>query len=272
MRNNTEPKLYNKESGVLMNHRFSGKVAIVTGAGSGIGRASAIRLALEGASVVCVTISNSGKATAREITELGGESLFIQGDVSKEAVVKGIIKDTIDRYGKIDCLYNNAAITGDNQLVEEYPVETFERVIDTNLISQFMMMKYAIPYMPSGSAILNCASLHGTIGMAGDAAYSASKHAIIGLTKSVAAEVGPRNIRANVLAPGPVPTVMMGRYERLLSDDIEGLQSAIASGTALKRYGTADEIANFVCFLLSDEAGFITGTVHLIDGGYSATK
>lgn len=222
--------------------------------------------------MVCVTISESGKSTVREITEQGGEALFIQGDVSKEPVVQGIIKETIERYGKIDCLYNNAAITGDNTLVVDYPVETFEKVLATNLISQFMMMKYALPHMSAGSSILNCASLHGTIGMAGDAAYSASKHAIIGLTKSVAAEVGHLNIRANVLAPGPVPTVMMGRYERLLSDDVEGLQSAIASGTALKRYGTPEEVANFVCFLLSDEAAFITGTVHLIDGGYSATK
>ncbi len=255
-----------------MSSRFNGKVAIVTGAGSGIGRATALKLASEGASVVCVTISESGKATVREITGQGGEALFIQGDVSKEPVVQGVIQETIERYGKIDCLYNNAAITGDNTLVVDYPLETFNRVIETNLYSQFMMMKYALPHMTSGSSILNCASLHGTIGMAGDAAYSASKHAIIGLTKSVAAEVGHLNIRANVLAPGPVPTVMMGRYERLLSDDVEGLQAAIASGTALKRYGTPEEVANFVCFLLSDEAGFITGTVHLIDGGYSATK
>ena len=255
-----------------MSGKFEGKVVIVTGAGSGIGCATAKKLAGEGASVVCVTISESGKAVAQDIVALGGEAVFIQGDVSDEAVVKGIIADTIERYGKIDCLYNNAAITGDNNFVEEYPVETFEKVIATNLISQFMMMKYALPHMSSGSSILNCASLHGTIGMAGDAAYSASKHAIIGLTKSVAAEVGPRNIRVNVLAPGPVPTVMMGRYERLLSDDVEGLQAAIASGTALKRYGTPEEVANFVCFLLSEDASFITGTVHLIDGGYSATK
>ena len=256
-----------------MSNRFENKVVIITGAGSGIGKATALRVAREGGTVVVANRSDAGASTVEEIKALGGEGIFVRSDVSIEDDCKNVVEQAMASYGRIDCLYNNSAITGNNTDITEYDPTLFNKVIQTNLNGQFYMMRYTLPHMKSGSSILNCSSLHGIfIGMAQDAAYSASKHAIIGMTKSVAKEVGHRNIRVNAICPGPIPTPTMNRYEKLLSEDVELLQSLIASGTALGRYGTPEEVAAFACFLLSDEASFITGTAHVIDGGYSATK
>lgn len=256
-----------------MSNRFENKVVIITGAGSGIGKATALRVAREGGTVVVANRSDAGASTVEEIKAFGGEGIFVRSDVSVEDDCKNVVEQAMATYGKIDCLYNNSAITGNNADITEYDPALFNKVIQTNLNGQFYMMRYALPHMKSGSSILNCSSLHGIfIGMAQDAAYSASKHAIIGMTKSVAKEVGHRNIRVNAICPGPIPTPTMNRYEKLLFEDVELLQSLIASGTALGRYGTPEEVAAFACFLLSDEASFITGTAHVIDGGYSATK
>lgn len=251
----------------MSSNRFENKVVIITGAGTGIGKATALRVAREGGTVVVANRSDAGANTVEEIKALGGEALFVRSDVSVEADCKNIVDQTLAAYGKIDCLYNNSAITGDNADVTEYDPILFQKVIQTNLNGKFYMLHYALPHMKSGASVLNCSSLHGIfIGMANDAAYSASKHAIVGMTKSVAKEVGHRNIRVNAICPGPIPTPTMNRYEKLLSDDVEMLQSLIASGTALGRYGTPEEVAAFACFLLSDEASFITGTAHVIDG------
>ncbi|OBZ11947.1 hypothetical protein A8L34_16655 [Bacillus sp. FJAT-27264] len=253
---------------------FKGKTAIITGGGTGIGRATALRLAELGANVVIASRSEEdGVATVREITEvLGGSAAFIQTDVSKEEQIISLVNQTIERFGSIDYMYNNSAITGDNELLEDYKTETFDRVFDVNVRGQQLLMKYAVPHMKPGSAIVNCASLHGTIAMAGDVAYSASKHAVIGLGKSAAAEFAAKGIRVNIVAPGPVPTKMMRRYEELLTDDVEALEQAIAQLPVLKRYGTPEEVANAVVFLLSDMASYIVGHVLMVDGGCSIIR
>ncbi|MFF2910090.1 SDR family NAD(P)-dependent oxidoreductase [Paenibacillus sp. NPDC057934] len=253
---------------------FKGKTAIITGGGTGIGRATALRLAELGANVVIASRSEEdGLATVREITEeLGGSAAFIQTDVSKEEQIISLVNQTIERFGSIDYMYNNSAITGDNELLEDYKTETFDRVFDVNVRGQQLLMKYAVPHMKPGSAIVNCASLHGTIAMAGDVAYSASKHAVIGLGKSAAAELAAKGIRVNIVAPGPVPTKMMRRYEELLTDDVDALEQAIAQLPVLKRYGTPEEVANAVVFLLSDMASYIVGHVLMVDGGCSIIR
>lgn len=253
-----------------MSNRFEDKVVIVTGAGTGIGKAVALQIAREGGSVVCATRSSAGLGTVEEIVNAGGKAIHIFVDVTEPEEIENVVKQTMDTYGKIDGLYNNAAITGNNQPVEAYDLDVFNEVISTNLTSQFLMMKYALPHMSRDGSVVNCSSLHGTRGMAGDVAYSASKHAVIGLTRSVAAEQGLYGIRVNAVCPGPVATKMMRRYEGMLSDDIPALEHQIAQGGALKRFGTEEEISQVVCFLLSDDSSYVTGSVQMVDGGYSA--
>ncbi|MDT3426479.1 NAD(P)-dependent dehydrogenase (short-subunit alcohol dehydrogenase family) [Paenibacillus forsythiae] len=253
--------------------RFKDKVAIITGGATGIGKATAMRICSEGGKVVIAGRSvEAGEEAIKEMKGLGYEAVFFPTDVSKVEDIKQLVDNTLAEFGQIDCIYSNAAITGNNQMLEDYDIEVFDNVFAVNIRSQFLLMKFAVPHMKSGGAIVNCSSLHGTIGMPGDLAYSASKHAIIGLTKSVAAELGPRGIRVNTICPGPVATKMMRRYEGMLSPDIDALEAYIAQGTALKRFGTEEEIAGSVCFLLSADSGYTTGATLISDGGYGVFK
>lgn len=252
-------------------HRFEGKVAIITGAGSGIGKATALQLAKEGAVVICTSRDKKARDTVDLILSLGGDATYRQVDVTVSQQIKDAVEETVRTYGQIDCVYNNAAMTGPVSSIEDYDEEIFREVFATNVYGQFYMMKHVIPHLKAGASIVNCSSLHGTRGMEKASPYSASKHAVIGLTRSAAIELGPKGIRANAICPGPIgPTRMLVDYEEQLGASLDVVEEMIAAGAVLKRFGKEEEVAQHVCFLLSPQASYITGAVHLCDGGYSA--
>lgn len=246
-------------------NRFQGKVAIVTGASRGIGRGIAVRLAQEGARVV---VNHRGSAegaeeTAQLIRDAGGEVLVIQADISQFNEAQRLVQETISAFGQVDVLVNNAGTTRDTLLMM-MKEEQWDMVIDTNLKSVFNCCKaVARPMVKRKTGrIVNISSVSGLAGQAGQTNYAASKAAVIGFTKSLAKELGSRNITANVVAPGFVPTALT---EGILAEG-DNTQKAIEA-TPLGRLGTPEDIAAAVAFLASDEASFITGQVLSVDGG-----
>jgi 3-oxoacyl-[acyl-carrier protein] reductase len=243
--------------------QLTGKSAIVTGASRGIGRAIAIDLAARGASVV--VNYNSSEAAAQEvvavITGAGGKAIAVMGDVSKVDAANGLIKAVIDAYGKLDILVNNAGTTRDTLLMS-MKEDDWNTVMDTDLKSVFLCSKAAVRPMirQRSGRIINISSVVGLAGQAGQANYAAAKAGVIGFTKSLAREVGSRNITVNVVAPGFIPTALTS----LLTDE---QKEATLKMTPLGRFGKPEEIAYAVSFLASDEAAFITGVVLTIDGG-----
>lgn len=244
------------------------KVAIVTGAGSGIGKSIAIELAKNGAKVVVVNRSEQNALnTVKEIEEFGGTAIYIQADISKVEDVKKYIKATVDTFGRIDCLVNNAGIIGNREAIINYDEDTFSNVLDTNVKGTFYGLKYSIQEMmkTGGGSIVNIASVLGTSGCPSMSAYSASKHAIIGLTKSAVSEFGGMNIRVNALCPGFIGT-------ELGQDSMpEQMKAYLLNRVPMKRLGFVEEVTNNALFLLSDEAKYINGTIHVIDGGLSSS-
>lgn len=245
--------------------RFEGKVAIVTGASRGIGRGIALRLAQEGARVV-VNHRNSpegGEETAAAIREVGGEALVIQADVSRSDEALRLVKETEAAFGRVDVLVNNAGTTRDTLLLM-MKEEQWDIVIDTNLKSAFNCCKAVSRSMLKRKygRIVNISSVSGLAGQAGQTNYAASKAGVIAFSKSLAKELGSRNITVNVVAPGFVPTALT---EDILAEG-DNMQKAIEA-TPLGRLGTAQDVAAAVAFLASDEASFITGQVLSVDGG-----
>ena len=244
--------------------RFSGRTALITGAGRGIGRATAIRLAADGARIA---INFKGNIAAAEETKslviaAGSEAALIQGDVSQEADADRVVKDALAfGGGKLDILVNNAGITRDNLLLR-MSLEEWDAVVDLNLRGTFLVTKAAMrPMMKArGGRIVNVASIAGVIGNAGQANYSAAKAGIIGFTKTVAREMASRNITANAVAPGFIPT-------DLTSVVPQAVQDALLKQVPLGRFGTVEDVANAIAFLASDEAAYITGQVLVVDGG-----
>ena len=243
---------------------LEGKVALVTGASRGIGRAIAEELAARGANVV-VNYHSSAEAAeevVRTIEEKGGAAVAVQADVSDFAAAQGLVKSTIDAFGQIDILVNNAGTTHDTLLLM-MKEEQWDRVIDTNLKSVFNCCKAAARPMvrrKQGGRIINISSVSGIVGQAGQANYAASKAGIIGFTKSLAKEVGSRNITVNAVAPGFVLTdLTAGLPDELVQQSLEYIP--------LRRWGELPEIANVVAFLASDQASYITGQVISVDGG-----
>lgn len=247
---------------------FQEKVAIVTGAGSGIGKSIAIALAKQGAKVVIVNRSEqNGVNTLQEIEAVGGTAIFVQADISKVEDVKKYINETIEKFGRIDCLVNNAGIVGNREAVIHYDEDVFSSVLDTNVKGTFYGMKYSIQEMlkTGGGSIVNLSSLLGLSGCPSMSAYSASKYAIIGLTKSTVAEFGGMNIRVNALCPGFIGT-------ELGEDSMpEQMRGYLLNRVPMKRLGFVDEVTNNALFLLSDEAKYVNGTTHVVDGGLSSS-
>ncbi|QSG10169.1 SDR family NAD(P)-dependent oxidoreductase [Halapricum desulfuricans] len=244
------------------------KVAVVTGASTGIGHAAALRFAEEGASVVAADVNvEDGEATAEEIEEMGGEATFVETDVSDWDDVQAMVDTAVDTYGGLDFAFNNAGIEGENEALGDQPLENWEQVIDVNLKGVFQSMKAEIPVMldGGGGSIVNVSSIAGEVGFPQISPYVASKHGTIGLTKTAALEYSGEGIRVNVIAPGVIETPMV----EASAEENETTQQAIAA-TPLGRLGKPEEIGDAAVWLCSDDATFVTGETFVIDGGYTS--
>lgn len=242
----------------LQEKRFSGKVVLITGGGLGIGRAAAAAFAGEGAKVVVCDVTGGG----------GGEAAFVPADVTKAAEIEAAVAHAVERYGGLDYALNSAGVEGVRARVPDYPEDEWERVIRINLTGVFLSMKYEIPALlkRGGGAIVNMASVAGVTGFSGHAGYAASKHGVVGLTKSAAIEYANKGIRINALCPAYTRTAMVERLLASQPDFEEKLRARIPMG----RMGTAEEIAAAVLYLCSDAAGFMTGHAMVLDGGILA--
>jgi len=244
--------------------RLDGKTALITGAGRGIGRATAIRLATDGARIAINFKGNTAAAeeAKRAVEAAGSQAALIQGDVSVDQDAERVVKDALAfGCGRLDILVNNAGITRDNLLVR-MSAEEWDAVIDLNLRGAFLVTKAALRPMMKQRAgrIVNVSSIAGVMGNAGQANYSAAKAGLIAFTKTVAREMASRNITANAVAPGFVPTDLTS----IVSQDV---QDAMLRQIPLARFGTAEDVANAIAFLASDDASYITGQVLVVDGG-----
>ncbi|MGE0823968.1 MAG: SDR family oxidoreductase [Candidatus Binatia bacterium] len=250
-----------------MGQTFVGKVALVTGASSGIGRATALAFARGGAKVVVSdVVVDGGNETVTMIRETGGEATFIKTDVSHAPEVEALVQQTVATYGRLDCAHNNAGVTTPIARVAEVTDRHWDRIMAINLKGVWLCMKYEIPHMLEcgGGAIVNTASGAGLVGIAGASAYVASKHGVLGLTKTAALEYATQGIRVNAVCPGVIQTPMV---QRLLDRSPDAADQMIA-GQPIGRLGTPEEIAAAVVWLCSEAASFVTGIAMSVDGGY----
>jgi NAD(P)-dependent dehydrogenase (short-subunit alcohol dehydrogenase family) len=253
-----------------MNNAFKGKVALITGGSSGIGRATALAFAHEGAQVVIGDVNRAGsEETVRMITAAGGEAFFVRTDVTQAAEVAALVAATVERYGRLDCAFNNAGIESSSVSTADYPEEDWRRIIDINLTGVWLSMKHELPQMlkQGGGVIVNNASALGLVAFAGASAYVAAKHGVVGLTKTTALEYAKSGIRVNAICPGFIETPMLERIG-LLSDP--KTKQAITNLHPMQRMGAAAEMAAAVIWLCSDAASFVTGIALPADGGYTA--
>ena len=250
-----------------METAFKNKVAIVTGGSSGIGKATAIAFAKKGAKVAVVDWIENNE-TVNLIKELGSEAIFIKCDVSKTADVKAMVEKTISAFGRLDYAFNNAGIEGIKANTYDCTEENWDKTIGINLKGIWLCMKYEIPEMlkQGKGVIINCASVAGLIGFAGLPAYVASKHGIIGLTKTTALEYAKQGLRVNAVCPGVIQTPMIDRITGKTKEKIEEFKGLEPIG----RFGLPEEIANSVVWMCSDEASFVTGHAMAVDGGFVA--
>ena len=252
-----------------MTGQLDGKVVLITGAGSGIGRASALTFAREGAKVmVADLIAEGGEETVQLVKNADGEASFVKVDVSNAADVEAMVNKVVEVYGRIDCAHNNAGIEGQLASTQEYAEEMFDKVIAINLTGVWLCMKYEILHMlkQGSGAIVNTASGAGLVGTAGMSAYVASKHGVVGLSKTAALEYAKSGIRVNAVCPGLIQTPMVER----LTNAQPQLGEALIAAEPIGRTGRPEEIAESVVWLCSDAASFVTGHAMSVDGGYVA--
>lgn len=245
------------------------KVALVTGAAMGIGEATALALAKEGAKVVVSDTSPKGEELVGRIRKEGGDARFIAADVSKPAEVKALIDGAVKAFGRLDVAFNNAGIGGEQAPTADMTEAGWEKTLSVNLSGVFYCMKYELAQMlqQGGGAIVNNASILGTVGFAGAAAYVAAKHGVLGLTRTAALEYATRGVRVNAVCPGFIETPMLSAAGLLQNKDARAMLEGLH---ALNRLGRPDEVAQAVVFLASERASFITGHPMLVDGGYVA--
>lgn len=244
-------------------------VAIVTGGASGIGRAAALCLARDGADLVIADLDERGGAeTVSQVEALGRAAMFVQTDVAVDADCERMVARTLDRFGHLDIAFNNAGVLGPSLRTADYGFENWKRVIDVNLGGIFSCLSYELRAMrDGGGAIVNTASVMGLVGTVGGSAYSASKHGVIGLTKTAALEYGRHAIRVNAICPGFVDTALTTGPDSPF--DEKSLKAGLQRG-AIRRLATAQEVGEVVAWLCSERASYVTGAVHTVDGGYSA--
>jgi NAD(P)-dependent dehydrogenase (short-subunit alcohol dehydrogenase family) len=243
--------------------------AIVTGGSTGIGRSCAERFGEEGANVVIADVNvEDAERTAEIVREAGGEATFVETDVSDPEDVEAMVETALDAYGGLDFAFNNAGIEGETEPAGEHPLDNWEQVIDVNLKGVFLGMKYEIPAMleTGGGAVVNTSSIAGLVAFAGLSPYVASKHGVLGLTKTAAVEYAGEGVRVNAISPGVIDTPMVQRSEE---DDPEMMEQVTAA-TPQGRLGEPEEIGDAAVWLCSDDASFVTGETLVIDGGYVA--
>ncbi len=245
-----------------------GKIALVTGAGSGIGRAAALVFAKEGAKVIVSDMMvESGEETVKMIEVSGGEATFVKADVSQESDVQMMVSKSVEIYGRLDCAVNNAGIDGDTALIADCTRENWDRVIGINLTGVFLGLKYQIPQMQKqgGGAIVNIASTMGVVAHQNVPAYVASKHGVVGLTKSAALGYVKEKIRVNAVCPGNTRTAILDHVMQRMPEIYEALMAA----TPIDRLAEPEEQANAIVWLCSDSASYVTGHAMVVDGCYS---
>lgn len=245
--------------------QLENKTAIITGAGSGIGRSTALLFAKEGAKVVVSDISEAnGNSVVEEIKKLGGEAFFVKADSSKAADNEALVKQAVEKYGSLDIAVNNAGIGGPLGATGEYPLDGWQKVIDINLSGVFYGLRYQIPAMlPNGGSIINIASILGQAGTKFSPAYVAAKHGVVGLTKAAALEYADKNIRINSVGPGYIKTPLLSSLDEATMKALIGLHP-------IGRLGESEEIAELILWLASSKSSFVTGTYYAADGGYLA--
>ncbi len=249
--------------------KLDGKIAIITGAASGIGKATAILFAQEGATVAVADVMDAqGNETVKTIIESGGKAVFVHTDVSKAEDLQNLIKTTVESYGRLDIMFNNAGIEGSSIDTANYPESVFDKIVAINLKGVWLGIKYSVPELlkSGGGCIISTASVAGLVAFAGLSAYNASKGGIIQLTKTAAIEYAKQNIRVNCIAPGVIQTAMVDRFVKGQPE----ARSAFVQLEPVGRFGTPEEIAKAALFLASDDSSFITGIVLVVDGGLTA--
>lgn len=245
------------------------KVVIVTGASAGIGRATALALAAEGATVVVADVDDErGEQVAAEVNDKGGTAWFAHTDVSDDAQVATLVERTVERFGGLDLAFNNAGIEGTPAVTHECPPENWQRTLAVNLTGVWSCMRHEIPAMleRGGGAIVNCASVAGLVGFPAIPAYVASKHGVVGLTRTAALDYAEAGIRVNAVCPGVIDTEMVARF----THGDPGAEADMLATEPVGRLGRPEEIADAVVWLLSDRATFVTGQAIAVDGGFVA--
>jgi len=259
-----------------MTTRFANKSMIITGAGSGLGQAVGERLAADGANLVLVDMNADGlDATKKLVEQVNSEAKveLVTADVTKEEDVKKYVDTTISAFGKIDGFFNNAGIEGKQNLTEDFGADEFAKVIAVNLNGVFLGMQHVLKHMhkQGTGAIVNTSSVGGIRGVGNQSGYAASKHGVVGLTRNSAREYGEMGVRINAIAPGAIMTAMVeNSLKQLDPDNPEEAGKQFVQANPMKRFGKPEEVAGLVSFLLSEDAGFINGTVIPVDGGQHA--